>query len=173
MSHFVLTQIIGLIAVGISLCVFQTNKRQTMLLLSMSAAILYTIHFFLLGAATGAAMNLIGAGRCYVYFKAKPKKGQLWIPLGFIVISTIGAIVTWQGLLSLLPLFGSVSTGIAFWQKNPKYIRRLNLISSPLWFSYDGISGSYPGMLIETIVLCSNLVGMYRFDFRAKQVKAL
>ncbi|MEK7070605.1 MAG: YgjV family protein, partial [Patescibacteria group bacterium] len=57
---------------------------------------------------------------------------------------------------------------IAFWQSNPRYIRLIGLISPPLWFTYNYISGSYAGMFAEIILLSSNLIGIYRFDIKFK-----
>lgn len=165
MSYW-LIQSIGIIAVAVSLTIFQINSRNKMLQLGMIAALIYALHFFLLGARTGAAMNLIAAGRSYVYFKTTPDKRHTWILLAIGVVSVLGALLTWQGPLSLLPLLGTLSSGLAFWQTKPKNIRRFALISSPLWFAYNAVSGSYPGMFIEVVMICSNFIGQYRFDYR-------
>jgi len=45
-------------------------------------------------------------------------------------------------------------------------MRRLGLLSSPPWFTYNFISGSYPGMVIEVLLVTSNLIGQYRFDLK-------
>ncbi|MEK9195850.1 MAG: YgjV family protein, partial [Patescibacteria group bacterium] len=77
-------------------------------------------------------------------------------------------ILTWHGLISLLPMIGMITGTIAFWQSNPRYIRLIGLISPPLWFTYNYISGSYAGMFAEIILLSSNLIGIYRFDIKFK-----
>lgn len=135
-----------------------------MLLLSMAASLFYTAHFFLLGAITGSAMNLSGVIRSYVYYRVKPSRENIWIMAGFLIITLVATALTWQGTLSLLPMIGTVSGVVAYWQRKPKLIRRLSLISPPAWFAYNAISGSYAGMFIEVINLTSNLVGQYRFD---------
>lgn len=168
MSENIIVQLVGFMAVGISLSVFQINNRKTMLYLCTLAAGFYTLHFFLLGAATGAAMNAISGVRSYVYFKIKPSKRHTWILMLFLALSVIGAGLTWQGALSLLPLGGSLFASLAYWHKNPKFIRRWMLAPPPLWFAYNAVSGSYPGMMIEIIMFSSNLVGQYRFDIRHK-----
>jgi hypothetical protein len=135
-----------------------------MLMLSVVASLLYTVHFFLLGAITGSAMNFMGAIRSYIYYKVKPSRKNSWIMFGFLLVIMAATALTWQGTLSLLPMLGTLSGGVAYWQRKPKLIRRLALISSPLWFIYNAISGSYAGMFIEVVNLSSNLVGQYRFD---------
>lgn len=166
MSLNLIAQIVGIIAVVLSLAVFQLNKRHAMLLLAMTAAFLYALHFFLLGAATGAAMNLIGAFRCYVFYKVKPTRSNAWILYVFITISLLATLYTWQGPISLLAAAGTVLSGIASWQLTPKYIRRYALSAPPPWFAYNALSGSYPGMFIEVFMFISNLIGQYRFDLK-------
>lgn len=166
MSLYLIAQLIGVCAVLISLSVFQVNKRSVMLKLGMTAAVLYSVHFLLLGATTGAAMNIIGAVRCYVFYHVKPGRGNVWILATFVSVAAVATAFTWQGPLSLLAMLGSMLGATAFWQTNPKIIRRIILFVPPLWFSYNTISGSYPGMFIEVVMFFSNLVGQYRFDFK-------
>jgi len=137
-----------------------------MLILGMSACLLWSAHFFLLGAVTGAAMNSLGTVRSYVYYRVKPTKRNRWILWSFIGIITILTALTWQGIISLLPFIASVLNLVAYWQKKPKHIRRLALASSPPWFIYNMISGSYPGMIVEVLLMISNLIGQYRFDLK-------
>jgi hypothetical protein len=168
MSFDLAAQLVGVVAVLISLAIFQLNKRGTMLKFGMTAAILYAIHFFMLGAVTGAAMNAIGFGRGYVFSKVKPTKQTKWILFAFIAIGAVATALTWQGPLSMLAFGGATAGAIAFWHKTPKTVRHWALIAPPLWFTYNAISGSYPGMFIEVAILSSNLIGQYRLDFTHK-----
>jgi hypothetical protein len=139
-----------------------------MLKLGMSAAILYTLHFFLLGAFTGAAMNLIGASRLYVFSKVRPNRQNDWILFSFMILAVVATAFTWQGPISIFAMAGSICGGIAFWHDKPKSIRRWMLVVPPLWFTYAAFVGSYPGMFIEAFIFGSNLVGQYKFDVKKK-----
>jgi hypothetical protein len=132
----------------------------------MGASLLWTVHFFLLGAVTGASMNLIDAGKCFVFYRNKPTKRNRRLLWFFISMAMVATALTWQGIISLLPLSGSVIGSIAYWQKKPKIIRRLAFMTSPPWLIYNVISGSYPGIAVEILIMGSNLVGQYRFDFK-------
>lgn len=165
---YIISQIIGVIAIIFSLSIYQVNKRQSMLLLSLVAALLFSLHYWLLGAATGAALNLLAVGRCYVFYKVKPSHSNRWIVYLFIGLDIFVGALTWQGLISLLPMAGSIGGIISGWQQRPKLIRRYALIPPPLWFVYSMLSGSIPGMFIGVFRFISNLVGQYRFDFRHK-----
>ena len=132
----------------------------------MGASLLWTVHFFLLGAVTGASMNLIDAGKCFVFYRNKPAKRNRWMLWFFISVAMLATALTWQGIISLLPLSGSALGSVAYWQKKPKYIRRIGFMSSPPWLVYNVISGSYPGIAVEILIMTSNLVGQRRFDFK-------
>lgn len=162
----VVVQGIGLAGLLIAVSTFQINKRKTMLILGMSACLLWSLHFLFLGAITGAAMNLIGAGRSYAFYRVRPSKRNRWVLWSFLGLLAAATVVTWQNTLSLLPFIASIFNEFAYWQKRPKNIRRLSLASSPLWFTYNMISGSYPGMAVEVMLMTSNLIGQYRFDFK-------
>ena len=138
-----------------------------MLLLGLCGCLLWAAHFYLLGAMTGAAVNLMAAGRFVVYSRIKPTKRNRWVMWAFIGLTALVSVATWEGAISLLPFLGTASGVIAFWQKNTTYIRRLAMASPPPWIIYAVMVGSYPGILTESLLMGSNLVGQYRFDFRS------
>ena len=157
-------QLIGFVAFVLSLLIFQVNKRSSMLRIQMVACLLYAIHFFMLGAYTGAAMNVAGVARNFSFDKLKKSRHSWVLPILFITIFFIAAILTWQGPRSLLPAIASIGGTLAVWQQNPRMIRLLSLLSPPLWLTYNVLSGSYPGILSEIFLLTSTIVGIYRFD---------
>ena len=162
----VFIQLIGFIALGISVIAYQIDKRITILRLQTVASLLWGVHFFLLGAWTGSILNVTGAIQNYI-FSSIPNRKRTWLlPIVFILIFIIADALTWQGLLSLLPLGGTISGTISYWQKRTRLLRILALISPPLWFTYNFISHSYPGMLTEVFLISSTLIGIYRFDIR-------
>ena len=166
-SAFLTAQLIGIIALLFSITVFQLNERSKMLRLSMMASILYAVHFFLLGAVTGAALNLISALRSFCFFHLKPTTQQRHgILFTFIIFQCAATALTWQGFVSVFALIASILSAYAAWHQKPKQIRRWALASPPFYFVYDALSQSYPGMLVEIIIIFSNLVGEYRFDGR-------
>jgi hypothetical protein len=138
-----------------------------MLLLGLITCLLWTVHFYFLGATTGSAMSLVAAGRFCVYYRIKPSKHNRWISWLFVGITILATALTWQGMMSLLPFIGMTVLVVAFWQTNPKRIRRLALVSSPPWIIYGALVGSYPVIVAETLLLASNFIGQYRFDFNA------
>ncbi len=159
-----LPQILGFGALIFSVAGFQNNNRKNILIIMGIGNFLWAAHFFLTGALTGAAMNGLAIFRNYVFENYRETFADYRLPLIIISVFALATILTWQGIISLLP-FGGMTTGtIAFWQRNPKHIRLLSLLSPPLWFTHNFIQGSYPGMIIEILVFFSILIAIFRYD---------
>ncbi len=167
LPYGVVTQLLGFIAIGFSVAVFQLNRRHLMLILQMLARLLWAAHFFLLGAVTGSAMGLLGAFQSFAYYKAGNKR-DAHIPILSALSFVAATVFTWQGPRSLLPLGGALIGVLAFWQINPRHIRLLALPGSGCWFIYSVLSGSYAGMTADILVLFSTLIGIYRFDIKRR-----
>ena len=138
-----------------------------------SGNLFWALHFYLVGAFTGSAMNGLAIFRNYLFIKYRDKFTGYKLPLIFVLIFSIAAIITWQGPVSLLPFIGMATGTLAFWQKNPKYIRMISLLSPPAWFMHNLIQGSYPGMMIEVFIFCSILIAIFRYDILGHPEKAV
>lgn len=166
----IIGQSIGFIALIISIFIFQKNKRTTMLYILMTSSFLFMVHYLLLGAVTGAAMNLISTIRNYIFSK-KDKcswaNSSLWLYF-FIGVFIISGLITWEGYISILPIIGMISGSISFWISDPRKIRLVALIAPPLWFTYNFLSHSYSGMIAEILNVTSITIGIIRFDIMKK-----
>jgi hypothetical protein len=158
-------QSLGWIALIFSLLVFQVNKRDNMLKLHLYASLFYSVHFFLLGGYSGAAVNLVNALRNYSFFKVSKKREGWILPIFFIALFIAVVLLSWQGWISLLPMIGAICGTLAFWQKSPKWIRIFSLFVAPSWFLYAALIGSYPMMISEIIMFSSDVVGLFRFNY--------
>lgn len=171
MDKQIIAQLIGFVALTLSLMLFQKNNRATMLKLMLIASVLYSVHFFLLGALTGAALNALNAIRSYVYANKNEKKwASHWFwPIIFIFSCVVVCVLTWQGRYSILPALSASLQSVILWSNKTKMIRYLSLTVPPFWLTYNIIVGSIPGIIIEILVFCSVCVAIYRFDISPRQ----
>lgn len=164
-----MAQVIGVIAFCLAVWSYQQNEHKKMVLLQLIANLCFVIHYYLLGAYTGALLNSIGFARSIV-FMCKDKKWAAsngWIV--FFSLLCVGAgVYTWDGLLSLLPMTAMIFTTVAFGIDRPKITRLLSFPSSPLWLIYNVINQSWGGVLTECFNMISIIVGMLRFDRKKK-----
>lgn len=169
---FFIIQVIGFIAFGVSLLIYQLNKRKSMIFAQMFSSLLWSLHFLLLGAYTGSIMNFIGATRNLAFDRYRDRSWSYAVLWLFVGIFSLASILTWEGPLSILPAIGTISGAFAYWQRTAKAIRLVSLISPPAWFVYATFSSSYAGMVTEIFILSSILIGMYRHDRSTKELRA-
>lgn len=163
-SLFLLIQIIGLAAVFFEIGSVQRKKRINILGFQLIGNALWVVHFLLLGAVTGAALNVVGAIRAYTFqrFGSSSNRSTTVLGVVLLLVLIIGA-ASWQGDLSILPLVATIVTTIGIWQLKEQRIRVIVLISSPLWFAYNLLIGSYAGVANEILLMVSILIALGRY----------
>lgn len=169
-AYDIFVQAIGAVSLICSLLSFQQKKRSHIMLLQMTASLLFSGQLLLLGAVTGACVDFISFIRTLVFAgrdKYKWANSPAW--LGIFLVAMIGTgILTWDDMSSLLAILGSCLSTIALWMKEGKHIRRVSLLVGPCWIVYCWIHGSYTGLLNEVIAMISILIGIFRLDIKRK-----
>ena len=129
-----LPQIIGVVALIVAITSFQQNVPKRMIICQLISSTLFTVHFFMIGAVTGAAINLMSAVRAVIYAQTDKKWAThpIWTWI-FVGISVLIGVFSWEGLKSILPVLGSVCFTISFRMKTAKLVRLVSFPSSPLW----------------------------------------
>ena len=171
----IITQAIGFCGAGMNFLSFQQNKRSKIIGFQIGAALLFIIHYILLGftngadAFTGAALNFIGLTRSIVFINNDKKwaKSPVWLGV-FIVVSAVAGILTWEAWYSFLPPMALILTTISYWMKNETKIRLITFPSSPCWLVFNIITGSFAGVVTECIVMSSIIIAIIRYDVLKK-----
>lgn len=170
MEYFI--QALGIVGMVLVLASFQFRKQKTLIRIQLYSAIIFAVHYLLLGASTGAILNIIGIGRAWVFSNKEHAwaRWKCWIPI-FCGVYLLVYILTFTALgkeptadalaLELLPIIGSIVTVIAFHLDNIT-MRKLSLINGATWLIYNIITGSIGGTLTETIGIASILIGLWR-----------
>ena len=166
-------QIIGFVGLAFAVAAFQINDRTRIIIFQAASFFVFAVHFYLLGALSGAVLQLLGVLRNYFYVKYRNKYSFPIIPILFIMLFSLSVALTWEGLSSLLPMLGMIAGAVAFWQKDPKIIRRINLFGPPLWFIYSFINNSYSGMMVMGFIFASVSIAIIRYDILHKPEPAL
>lgn len=168
MPDFSTAQFVGCIALGFGVAAFQMRTRTAVLAVMGTANVFWALHFLLLGAYTGAALNLVSIARNAAFMRWKDRYPGPLLPALVIAVLSAAAAATWRGPVSAIALTAATCGTIAFWQRHPRNTRRWSLLSSPLWLTHNALQGSYPGVAIELLVLASIVVGIWRHDRGAR-----
>ncbi len=162
---FYIAQGIGVIALIISMISFQQPTQKRVVTLQIISSVFFCVHFYMLRAPLGSILNGIGIFRAIV-FSNQDKAWAAhhgWFFLFCGIFIAVG-IFFWDGAISLLPIVAILLTTIAFWVKNPRLVRLVSAPSSPLWFIYNYVYHSYPGMITETFLFSSIMIATVRYD---------
>ncbi len=166
MENGILIQLIGFIGFLFIVASVQKNKRSFTLFLQLISALFFTLHFALLGAWTGAVMNILAALRAYI-FNLRGKRRFFNHPIIlylFIDLFWIGGLVTWVGYLSILPALSLTLESFALWSKKTKYLRLILLSATIPWMIYHFSVSSYAGIATESFMIISIITAIVRFD---------
>lgn len=168
MTEQTMGQIIGIIAAIFVALSYIGKTRSVMLNLQLCAALIFSVHYYLLSAYAGAVVNAIVAARCLVYAvqdKRAWAKSQYWL-YAFMIAFLCVPFLTGGTVYSFLPVLGSIMFSISFWLQRPVYIRLFSLIPSSLWCTYAIITSSWGGVLTEGICVIAIICGVLMHDLK-------
>lgn len=154
---------------------FQIKKNSMLFFMQTLGSLLFLIHYILLGASTGAIMNLIGVIRGVVFLQGK-KFRKPWMLVSLCILTIAGVLVTWNGSFTnifpldmsvwynIFPLVAMLASTVAMHLDNGKVIRLAQLfVASPGWITYNIIVGSIGGTLCEAFIMTSTIISFIRY----------
>lgn len=166
----ILGQILGILALLVTIICYQLNSQKKILIAQIAASSLFILNLALLGAISGALLNVHGICRALIFYQKEKHpwaRSNLWV-LFFILAAAAITFFTYQSWVDILPFVGTVFTTIALSMTDPGKIRLLTLPSPPCWLTYHLLNGNIGGTLNEIFVIGSVLVGMFRLDRKKK-----
>lgn len=162
----IIPQIIGLLAVATFLLSYQQKRRRGIILLNTVSRCLYILQYILLGAFSGAALDVLGAVASVVAAKSGEgflRKHRLAVILLLDAAMVAVGFLLYEDLYSLLPVVGVLLHTGAFWLTDERHIRRVSLAGSPFWFVYNLHSTAYFSAVGDLLTMVSILVAMLRY----------
>ncbi len=162
-SMYVFSQVLVFIADAFFIASMFSKKKTWLVVLLFASDILFASHYLCLGGATGAITIYVDAVYLVVMFlleKFNKTKYNLIPTITTMIIMIVSCSLTWQGPISLLPMFsmliyltGMIFTNLVF-VKSGAMIR--NLLNACYMFSI----ASYIGASLELCLMISALVGI-------------
>ena len=143
------------------------------MLVQITATALFGLQYFLLGAYTGLALDIVGVLRDIVYYnKGKKWASSNWWTVFWVLVMLVVGIFTYQNWISLLMTAAMALNTVSFSFTKPKLVRTTILISSPLLLVYNILTGSIGGVINELFTEISSVVGIIRYDIKKKDKTA-
>jgi len=160
----ILIQILGVIGIIAAIIAFQCKSHRRVMLFRTMNETFFGIQFFLLGAYTGVAMNLIGCIRNILFAKnVQKRRSNRPEILVFCGLFTLFGILTWEGPKSILIIVAKILSTAAYGNKNLLIVRSVILVTATSWLIYDLLAGSITGAICESFTLGSIVVAILRY----------
>ncbi|MBQ8321165.1 MAG: YgjV family protein [Clostridia bacterium] len=167
-----LAQVVGIFAVLLFLLSYQQKKRRNIIALNALSRVLYIIQYIMLGAFSGAVLDVLGT----VSSVAAQKKNSAFIKrhlkLTIIIINVLIVIIgfsLYENIFSILPILGVLFHTGAFWLEEERAVRCMSLIGSPFWLIYNFVTHAYGSVIGDILSIISIIVAILRYDVVKKK----
>ena len=160
---YIIGQIFGIIAIILGFISYQVKTQKQILFMQSSVAVVFCVHYFLIGAYSGMAMNAVNIIRnvIYNYRTDKGIKSPL-IPILFVIIQASICALTWEAWYSVFVLIGICVNTYCMSLENPQSVRGSILVTSPFVLAYDILAHSFGGSIYESVAFISAFIGILR-----------
>lgn len=160
---FIIGQIFGIIAIILGFVSYQMKTQKQLLICQTAVSLVFCVHYLLIGATTGMAMNVVNVIRNFVYYRRNLKgdKSMLW-PIVFTVILGVIGILTWNAWYSVFVFLGLIINSLCMAFSDPQNVRKSILVTSPMVLIYDAFTLSIGGFIYESVAIISSVIGILR-----------
>lgn len=162
--NLLLAQVFALLSSLCLLISFWQKKRIKILFFQILDSTFDIIQYALLGAYTGSLISLLGATRAYTFTKTNNK----YFLFLFLSLYIIASLLTFNGLISFIPLIAALIYTIVTWNKKEKNIRLFSILVFILWFIYDILVKAYVSSITDIVLVVSNFMAFYKLDLKTR-----
>ncbi len=168
---YLVGQGLGLLAIALGFLTYQIRTQRGVILTQIAVTLCFVLHFGLIGAVTGMALNAVALLRNAAYYwrEKRGKHGQ-FLPIAFTAAVALVGLFTWEAWYSVFMLGGLVINSYCMSFHDPQKLRLSILISCPLALTYDVFVWSIGGAVYEAVAVVSAAIGLWRF-YRKKEEK--
>lgn len=176
----IIAQIIGVFAMAMNCLSYQQRSKVGILLFQLIGSALFAVNFFMLGAYSGAILNVVAIIRAFVFikkdfFRAEHPAWAVAFSVTYVlsyalVFTALGKEATpYNFIVEILPVIAMIVTTVGFRFKSAKALRRFGFVSSPLWLCYNVCSVAVGAIICEAINIVSLVIATVRFDLKKKE----
>ncbi len=168
---FIIGQVFGVIAIILGFLSYQMKTQKQLLVCQTATSLVFCIHYFLIGATTGMAMNMVNVVRNIFYYRRNQKGDKsLIVPIIFTSILAVIGILTWNGWYSIFVFLGLIINSMCMSFADPQNVRKSILVTSPMVLIYDAFALSLGGFIYESVAIISSVIGILRNAKKNKEV---
>lgn len=165
---FIIAQFFGIIVIIINILAMQMKNKNQIIFLFILANLFSSINFLLLHSYAGAIICFFAIMQTMInkIFEKKNRPVPKLVILFYIVISILLGLITFSGIVDILPIICSILYTITIIQEKEKNIRKISLVNIILWIIYDIVCLAYTAAISDLLTTISTLIGIYRLDYK-------
>ena len=158
--------ILAFLALVISICI---KERKKSLCVQSLNCFFEAVYDFIISAYTGAVLSIINFIRTFIFINKNKinKRIYLFILIFFEGIIIVNCLLTWNGLISLLPTIGSIIRTYCLWQSNMRLVRISGITTGIFYGIYYIFYQSWFMVLGDLILLVVGIYAVYKNDLKA------
>ena len=166
---YIFSQVFVIVGIALYALTFLLKTKKSVLIVGLIGVMLNTVSFVLLGAYTGALVNVVAMVRSIWFFCEEKRGKRSWVSLVTVmVLIVIATIFTYRSIIDLLPLVAGLAYAFACWQKNIKLYRWSGILVSVIYIMYDIFFNSIFGVVSESIALICAAIGLILLHIKKK-----
>lgn len=146
-------QLIGLLAWLILFFSYYRKDTNKILIFHIIALVIYSVHYFLLGAYSGLFICIVELICDYLYYKTDKDDYIYVISIPFRIL---GGIISYKAIIDTLPVIASLIDGYSLTKKKEKVVFGA-MIAFIFWIVYDISVGSWTCAITDILVVISNI----------------
>lgn len=155
--------LLGLAGVLLNILWPLRRGRRVMLLIQALAGLCFAAHYAMIGARTGSLMNGLAALQALAAIPLGTRPGFRTVYLLTLPAIALGLALTWMGWPSACAALGMAGISLGRYQTRVLPFRVILLATIPCWVGHNILVGSLPGLLSDTLVTISSIVGLRRY----------
>ncbi len=162
LPHLAPATLAGALAVAVN-CSWPLQKsRRVILALQTASALLFGLHYLLLGAPTAAAMNAAGVIQAVSAATLRSRRLRLSVFGATIAAALAVTVATFAGVTSVLAQSGALLSALGRLQRGTQALRLCFLGSEVFWVTHNILVGSRWGLTSDTLAVTTLLIGLWR-----------
>lgn len=155
---YILSQIFAIIYYIMFAITYYMKNKKTILVLGVISIFIHSISYALLGGWTAVAMGIVAVIRNIIFiYEEKKNKKNIFILYTLFLITIVSGIFTYDGIISILPVLGTILYTYSIWQSNVKQYKLIGFITDVFLVIYNIYIKSIFGIIAEFILaICSS-----------------
>lgn len=172
-TNFILTQILGGIALILVCFSYFVKNKKYFLLIQVFANIFYAGAFLfqnLFVAGFNTIVSIVRTAIFYLYFKSDKNNIPIYVPLIFTGIYILNFIVFYTSMLDITALFTSIVFTFALYIKNMQTTRCVSLLPNIVLCVYNFVNKCYSSSALDFIESVVIIVSIIYYHIKSKKV---